>query len=149
MRPGRPPKGPSFSWERLLQPAGTALLAGTLLLRVLRTLENLESVRRFYSGAGGPVWTPLFLALFLGPYLTAVSAAAALWLSGNRAEWLGAVSAGAAAFFVLEEGLTVFARSMNSHSGYVGAEPLFSLLACAVSAAAVLRARRRERRTHL
>ena len=65
MRPGRPPKEPSFSWEGLLQLAGTTLLAGTLLLRVLRTLESLESVRRFYSGAGGPVWTPLFLALFL------------------------------------------------------------------------------------
>ena len=132
--------------------AGTTLLAGTLLLRVLRTLESLESVRRFYSGAGGPVWTPLFLALFLalflGPYLTAVSATAALWLSGNRAGRLGAVSAGAAAFFVLEEGLTVFARSMNGHSDYVGAEPLFSLLACAVAAAAVLKARWRKRRTH-
>ena len=137
MRPGRPPKEPSFSWEGLLQLAGTTLLAGTLLLRVLRTLESLESVRRFYSGAGGPVWTPLFLALFLGPYLTAVSATAALWLSGNRAGRLGAVSAGA-----------VFARSINGHSDYVGAEPLFSLLACAVAAAAVLKARWRKRRTH-
>ena len=118
--------------------AGTAALAGTRLLRVLRVLENLESVRRFYPGTYGPLWTLIELALFFGPYLTAVSAIAALWLRRNAAGQLGTVNFCAAAFFTCEEGLTCFARYINANSAYVGAEPLFSALVCGVSAATVL-----------
>lgn len=125
-----------------LRAAGTALLAGTVVLRAIRVLENLESVRRFYSGSGGPAWTPVELALFLGPYLTAISAIAALWLPRERAGKLGTVNACSAAFFVFEEGLIVFARAMDGGSGYIGAEPLCGLLALGVSILTVFRALR-------
>ena len=125
---------------RLLRAAGTALLAGTVLLRALRTAGSLESVLDFYSGGSGPLWALLELALFCGPYLTALSAAAALWLSRDRAGW-AAVNLCAAAFFTFTEGLTVFARAMNGHGGYVGAEPLFSALAAGISMLTLLFAR--------
>ena len=62
--------------RRLFPFAGTALLAGTLAVRVLRLLGNWESVRRFYPGGQGVVWGLLGLALLFGPYLAAGSAAA-------------------------------------------------------------------------
>ena len=127
--------------QRLFAASGTAALAGTLLLRAVRVLGSLESVRRFYS-AEGALWTLIGRALFFGPYLVAVSAVAALWLPRDRAGALRTVNFCAAAFFVFEEGLTVFARTMNAHSAYVGAEPLFSALVFAVSAAAVLQTSR-------
>ena len=126
--------------------AGTALLAGTLAVRVLRLLGNWESVRRFYPGGQGVVWGLLGLALLFGPYLAAGSAAAALWLPREGAVKLGTVSLCAAAFFTFSEGLTVFARAMNGSAGYVGAEPAFSAAAAAISAATLLRALRAGRR---
>ena len=122
--------------------AGTVLLAGILLLRLARILGNLESVRSFYPGTYGSLWSLVELALFFGPFLVTGSAAAALWLRWDRAGKLGTVNICAAAFFVFEEGLIVFARWMDGNGGYVGAEPLFSAIVCAVSIAAVLRAHR-------
>ena len=52
------------------------------------------------------------------------------------------IPARAAAFFTFEEGLTVFARAMNAHSGCVGAEPLFSAPAWGISILTVLQAKR-------
>ncbi len=123
-----------------LRIGGTTLLLGTIALRVLRIAGNRESVTAFYmvdSGLSLP-WRFLFAALFLGPFITALIAATALWLDQKRAAGLAAVNFLIAGFFVLEEGLTVFARAVNGNSAYVGAEPLFSLLVCAVSGAAVL-----------
>lgn len=119
---------------------GTAVLAGTLALRAVRALGELESVRRFYFDGQGLIWMLIGLALFCGPYLTAAAAIAALWLRRDWAGPLGAVAFCAAGFFTLDEGLTLFARAMNGNSGYVGAEPLFSALACGISIIAVLRA---------
>lgn len=142
MRPEGPPfpgEG-SFRGGKLLPAAGTALLAGTVALRVLRAAGHAESVWRFYGGVRGPFWTLLSLALFLGPYVAAGLAAGALWLPGDRAAVWGALGAGGAAFFVFEEGLIVLARAVNGHAAYVGAEPLCSLLVCAVAIAGILRA---------
>lgn len=120
---------------------GTAVLAGTLLVRVCRVLGNLESVRHFYFEGQGLLWTLIGLVLFIGPYLTAASAIAALWLRRKTAGELGSLNFCAAGFFTLEEGLTVFARMVNANSGYVGAEPLFSALACGISIITVLQAK--------
>ena len=68
---------------------------------------------------------------------------AALWLSRRRARHFGTGSLCAAAFFTLGEGLAVFARAMDGHGGYVGAEPLASLLVLGVSTAAVFCASRK------
>ena len=131
--------------RNLFPVCGTALLAGTLAVRVLRLLGSWESVRRFYPGGQGPVWALLGMALFFGPYLAAGSAIAALWLPREGAVKLGTVSFCAAAFFTFAEGLTVFARAMNASSGYVGAEPAFSAAAAVISAATLFRAPRAER----
>ena len=94
------PEGPPLPGEepsgggKLLPAAGTALLAGTVALRVLRAAGHAESVWSFYGGIRGPFWTLLSLALFLGPYLAAGLAAGALWLPGNRAAVWGALAAG-------------------------------------------------------
>ena len=130
---------------RVLPAAGTALLAGTVVLRIVRTAGSLESVLGFYTGGAGPFWALVKLALFLGPYLAAAAAAAALWLPPRRAEGLGTAALCANACFVFAEGLTAFARAMNGHGGYAGAEPLFSAFACGISAGSILRARRAER----
>lgn len=113
--------------EKLLRAAGTALAAGTLALRAARMPGNWESVRDFFLG-GGPAWTLVGAAMLAGPWLAAVLAAAAFWLPRERAARLGTAAACAAGFFVLEEGLTAFARAVNGNGGYVGAEPLLSLL---------------------
>ena len=125
---------------------GTALLAGTLILRAARILGHLESVRVFYFSVPGPLWTMLGAVLLSGPWLTAAAAVAALWLRRNRGVLWGIAAVCGAAFFTLEEGLTVFARAVNGNSGYVGAEPLLSILVLGISMTAVFRARRpRER----
>ena len=126
----------------LLRAAGTALLAGTVVLRTVRALWNLESVLAYYGGAAGLFWKLLYLAAFLGPYLTTAAAMAALWLPRLRARQIGSWSLCAAAFFSLWEGLTVFARAMDGHGGYVGAEPLFSLLVLGISAVFCARRKR-------
>lgn len=130
--------------------AGTALLAGTLVLRAVHVLGNRESVGRFFFGGGG-VWTLIGLILLAGPWLTAVSAAAALWLPWDRAGGLRTGNLCAAALFTFGEGLTAFARAMNGHSAYVGAEPLCGLLVLGVSLATLLLAggkRRRESQSY-
>ena len=116
---------------------GTALLAGTLVLRAVRVLGNLESIRRFYFGTPGLIWTLLGVVLLCGPCLAAAAAVAALWLRGERAVLTGLAAACGAAFFTLAEGLTAFARAINGNSGYVGAEPLFSILTCGISIIAI------------
>ncbi len=62
------------------------------------------------------------------------AAGTALRLPRRRVRQIGIWSLRAAAFFSFWEGLTVFARAMDGHGGYVGAEPLFSLLVLGVSA---------------
>ena len=123
---------------RPVRAAGTALLAGILLLRGFRVWRGWESVWRFYSGGTGPFWVLLEAALFLGPFLAAGSAIAALWLRWERAGKLGAVNACTAAFFVFGEGLTVLAREMDGNAGYVGAEPLLSAVVCGISVLTVV-----------
>ena len=125
---------------------GTALLAGTLAVRAVRLLEHLESVRRFYFSTPGLTWTLLGAALLFGPYFAAAAAIAALWLRGDWAVLLGIAAACGAAFFTLEEGLTVFARAVNGNSGYVGAEPLLSILTCGISITAIFLAQQTRKR---
>ena len=127
---------------RLLRFAGTTALAAAVVLRAVRTIGNLESVLAFYNFGAGPLWALLALALLFGPYLTALAAAYALWLPWDRAGRLGAAGFCAAAFFVFSEGLTVFARAINGHGAYVGAEPLLSALVCGISAITILAAHR-------
>lgn len=115
--------------------AGTAALLGMVGLRVFRNMENWESIARFYGGGDtlGSFWKVIGAGFFLGPFLTTLLALAPLWLRRDAAVGLGAASACAAAFFTLEEGLIVFARSVNGSSAYVGAEPLLSAAVCGIS----------------
>lgn len=124
----------------------SAVLLGTAVLRAVRIAGNWESVAAFYTADGGLSlpWAVLSAALALGPFAVAVSAAAALWIRADRSAGLAAVNFFAGGFFTLWEGLTVFARGMNGHSAYVGAEPLLSLLVCAVSGVWLFRAQRRD-----
>lgn len=126
--------------------AGTAALAAATALRAYRALGSAENIRRFYLGDGGFLWAQAGLALFFGPYLTAAFTAAALWLPRERAMAWARLNLCAAAFFVLEEGLIAFARTVNGHGGYVGAEPLLSALAGGISIITLLRARGAGRR---
>ena len=145
MRPGLPPgktrprAGRLFQvrGRGLLQGAGTAVLAASVLARAVRAMGDPESVYRFYIGDAGPFWRLAGLVIFFGPYLVMLSAIAALWLRWDRAGGLGSVNLCASAFFTFLEGLTVFARYMGSHSSYVGADPLLSAIVCGISAATV------------
>lgn len=102
----------------------------------------MERVSAYCGGGTGQFRSLLYPAAFLGPYLTAAAAIAALRLPRRRALRPGIRSLCAAAFFTFGEGLTVFARAMGGHGGCVGAEPLFSLLVLGVSAAVCARRKR-------
>lgn len=124
--------------HRLLRAVLTAAMLGVVMVRAVRICRNLESVTEWYSGGTGPVWGPIIMAMFLGPFAAALAAALAPWFR-NRAEnalWAAGFFGGG--FFTLEEGLTVFARSMDGRHAYVGAEPLLSLLVCLISGLALL-----------
>lgn len=125
---------------KAVRSGASALLLLTAAVRVIRVVENRRSVLEFYRGSGGAglLWTILGSMIFLGPFLTAASAVWALWLSRERAGTLAALNFCVAGFFAFFEGLLIFARSMNGSTGYVGAEPLFSLFACAVSGGTAL-----------
>ena len=117
---------------RPLRAALAAVMLGTVLVRAVRICGSPESVMEWYSGGTGPVWGLIKAALFLGPF------AAAPWVRGRTADllwWAGFCGGG---FFALNEGLILFARYMGGDHAYVGAEPLLSLLVCAVSGLALL-----------
>lgn len=139
------PEGPNGPRDlrppRLLRLALTAAMLGTVLARAVHIRGNPESVAAWYSGGAGPVWGLLSAALFLGPFAAALAAAMAPWVRGRAADylWYTGLCGG---FFALGEGLTLFARSMDGHHAYVGAEPLLSLLVFAVSGFELLIRRR-------
>lgn len=123
---------------RPLRAALAAVMLGTVLVRAVRICGSPESVMEWYSGGTGPVWGLIKAALFLGPFAAALAAAAAPWVRGRTADllwWAGFCGGG---FFALNEGLILFARYMGGDHAYVGAEPLLSLLVCAVSGLALL-----------
>lgn len=114
----------------------TAALLFTILLRIIRAAANWESVAGFYR-VDSP-WALLAAVLFLGPFLAALSAVGALWRRWDQAAGLAAVNFCASGFFALWEGMTVFARAMDGHTAYAGAEPLLSAAVCGISALTVL-----------
>lgn len=120
---------------RWLCAGASALLLGMFGYRVVRILGNVESVARYYriDGAFSIFWLLLEGVLFLGPFAVTLSAALALRLPKRTAWKLGFSNACISAFFTFSEGLTCFARMMNGHSGYVGAEPLLSAAVCLIS----------------
>lgn len=125
---------------RPLRAALAAVMLGTVLVRAVRIGRSRESVAGWwwYSGPPEPIWALVYAVMFLGPFAAALAAAAAPWVRGRTADllwWAGFCGGG---FFALNEGLILFARYMGGDHAYVGAEPLLSLLVCAVSGLALL-----------
>lgn len=132
-------------WKTLLRGLLSAAALGCLAARVIRVAAHWQSVAPFYGvGVYGAGWSFVGLLLFAGPFLTALTALAGLWL---RRDWAGRVSLaalGVSGFFALEEGLTLFARTVNGNGGYVGSEPLLSAAVCVISGAGLLLSRGRK-----
>ena len=134
-------------WKTLLRGLLTAMVLGCLAVRVIRIVVHWQSVAQFYmfGRAGGSLWRLVGWVLFLGPYLTALAAGAGLWLRRDRAGDVSFAALCAGGFFVLYEGLTLFARAVNGNGGYVGAEPLLSLAVCVVAGAGIFLSARERR----
>lgn len=140
--PGTPRDSGAFRPPRSLRAALTAAMLGTVLARAVRIGRHPESVAGWYSGPAGPLWALIYAVMFLGPFAAALAAASAPWVRGKAADVLWAAAFCGGGFFTLSEGLILFARSMDGRHAYVGAEPLLSLLVCAVSGLALLVRRR-------
>ena len=118
----------------VLRAVMTAVLSGCFAVRVARAAANWAEVAHYYQFDGGFIWFPVFAA----PFFIIIAAALSLWLKGNRALLLALISLGVSGFLALGEGFTIFARMMNANYGYVGAEPLLSIVVCAVSGVSAL-----------
>lgn len=122
-----------------LRLALTAVLLGCLAVRVVRIVMHWESVRSyFFPEDSGSLWLLIGLVLFVLPLLLPVAAGVSLWRKGTWAVRLGRWSAFLSGLGVFWEGLTLFARSMNSNHSYVGAEPALSAVVCLCAGAGLL-----------
>ena len=130
------------AWRLWLRGILTAALLGCVAVRVVRMVARWESVARYYGvGTYGTAWSFISLLFFAGPFLAALAAVVSLWL---KQRWDAGVSLAAlfvSGFLVLWEGLILFARAVNGNGGYAGAEPLLSIVVCAISGAALLLSR--------
>ena len=127
---------------RIFRAGLTVPLAFCLLARLVRVFRHWPGVANFFFPADAGPFSLIAAALLLGPVALPLLSGLALWSEGRRARSLGLGCLLAGGFFALEEGLILFARAMNGHGGYVGAEPGLSLCVCLISAAVVLRNRR-------
>ena len=128
--------------RRIVRAGLTVPLALCLLARLVRAARHWSGVADFFFPPDAGPFVLIAAALFLGPVALPLLCGLALWSRGRRARSLGLICLSAGGFFTLEEGLVLFARSMNGHGGYVGAEPGLSLFVCLISAAVVLQNRR-------
>ena len=111
------------AWRLWLRGILTAALLGCVAVRVVRMVARWESVARYYGvGTYGTAWSFISLLFFAGPFLAALAAVVSLWL---KQRWAAGVSLAA----------------VNGNGGYAGAEPLLSIVACAISGAALLLSR--------
>ena len=121
----------------VLRAVMTAVLLGCFAVRVARAAADWAEVAHYYQFDSGFIWFPVFAA----PFFVIIAAAVSLWLRWDRTFLLALICLGVSGLLVLHEGFTIFARSMNANSGYVGAEPLLSVVVCAVSGVSALLSR--------
>ena len=116
----------------------TVSLFGCFVVRVVRAAADWGEVAHYYQFDSSLIWFPVFAT----PFLVIIATAVSLWLRQGKAVFLLAlISFCISGFFVFGEGLTVFARLMNANYGYVGAEPLLSIVVCAVAGGSALLSR--------
>ncbi len=125
--------------ETLLRGILTAILVGCVTVAIVRMAGHWESVARYYGmGVYGAGWSFISLLFLAAPFLAALAALVGLWLKGRWAAGVSLAALGVSGLLVLWEGLTLFARAMNGNGGYVGAEPLLSLVVCGVAGITLL-----------
>ena len=123
--------------EVVLRVVMTAVLSGCFAVRVVRAAVDWAEVAHYYQFDSGFIWFPVFTA----PFLVIIAAALSLWLKWDHTFLLALIILGVSGFLALWEGFTIFARLMNANHGYVGAEPLLSIVVCAVSGISALLSR--------